>query len=338
MQTKPVNVFIFMHGMRTEKGPTKPNDINETYQDMWQKLCDVQPGLAEIFHKFGDKNYIGVEWGHANTDDVQIREDKRLTQAQIEVGERVGYAKVKADTDPNNETIDFFDSLVKEFPRVPFVRSLILTAKEEVMIRGFGDAIYYCSPDGERQVRRTIYEQVLEKLAALENEADVRLHIFAHSLGVTVSHDFLFGLFAPNIEPDFLKEKQGSPEGQVRFELWRNKAKEGGLKLGTLVSSASQLPLFLMRKQFLVDHLAGGNRIDPSVLGIHNGQSGIRWLLFYDADDLLGFPTRRLYHPADQIREVQVSTGNFPPASHANYWLNADVIRETAKLVYDNAR
>jgi hypothetical protein len=366
MQNKPVNVFIFMHGMRTEKEPIRPGAIDDTYADMWQKLCKAEPGLAESFHTFKDgKSYIGVEWGHTRTDDVEIREDKQLTQAQINVGERVGYANVKADPNQNNQIISFVESLVKEFPRLPFVRSLILTTREEVMIRGFGDAIYYCSPDGERQVRRTIYEQVLEKLDGLEEETDVRLHIFAHSLGVTVSHDFLFGLFAPDEEhstkpgevqmkaaepatpatpaaksnqPDFIKEEQGTPEGQARFELWRNKVKNGELRLGTLISSASQLPLFLMRKQELVDRLARGEQLDPSVLGIYKAQPGIRWLLFYDADDLLGFPTRRLYSPAEQIREVQVSTGNFPPASHANYWLNGDVIRETAKLVYANAQ
>ncbi len=364
---EPTNIFVFIHGMRTERDPVKAEVFEETYRKFWERLCKAQPGFREQFNN----KYVGVQWGHANVgDDLKRHVDRRLTEAQRFVNSRVDYSQVKADKDPNNQLIGDFESLIVEFPRIPFARGVILATKEEVMIRGLGDAVYYCSMDGELQVRKTIYEQILNALEGLEEKTDVRLHIFAHSLGVTVSHDFLFGLFAPEEEfepkpnevdptsssveaqrpetgvkePDFLKQKQGSPEADSLYRTWRRKARAGHLKLGTLISAASQLPLFVMRKQSLVDRLSDiklpeeKRLLDPSVIGISSDEEGIKWVLFYDADDPLGFPTRRLYYPRNRLQEIQVSTGNLPPDSHAKYWENDTVIQQTARLVTANSQ
>jgi hypothetical protein len=54
-------------------------------------------------------------------------------------------------------------------------------------------------------------------------------------------------------------------------------------------------------------------------------------------DDLLGFGTRRLYNADKTIKEFQVDSGDNPGDAHSGYWKNATVIKETAKLLLENA-
>src|SRR5262249_36509513 len=137
---------------------------------------------------------------------------------------------------------------------------------------GATDVFYYCAPDGEDAVRTAVYTEVLEKLRPLQNEPEVKIHLVGHSLGVTVGFDFLFGLFAPDSYypsgfPGF-HFSSATPEIRGEFEWWRDRVKNGSLVLGSKTSTAGQLPLTVMRKQSLVDTLANGGYLDPSVIGI----------------------------------------------------------------------
>jgi hypothetical protein len=99
---------------------------------------------------------------------------------------------------------------------------------------------------------------------------------------------------------------------------------------------ASQLPLFVMRKQSLVDQLAAGQVLDPSAIGVvANGQT--QWLIVYDVDDPLGFATRELYGDHPEMRQVQVDAGDTPIRAHTAYWSNKLVIREAAQLIATRA-
>src|SRR5205807_2160268 len=105
--------------------------------------------------------------------------------------------------------------------------------------------------EGETQVREVVYSQVLQRLEQEEaNEsADTVfcIHVFGHSLGVALVHDFLFGLFnhQPGYQPGF--SLQGTDETVQLFNKWRDLA---GTKLilGAVASAASQLPILLLRK------------------------------------------------------------------------------------------
>jgi hypothetical protein len=70
------------------------------------------------------------------------------------------------------------------------VREVLNTIRESLVLPGLGDAIYYCSTDGEAAVRRAVYGKVLAKIRPYEG-ASVYLHVVGHSLGATVSFDFL---------------------------------------------------------------------------------------------------------------------------------------------------
>src|SRR5206468_2745352 len=144
---------------------------------------------------------------------------------------------------------------------------------------------------------------------------------FAHSLGVTIAHDFLFGLFNTEHAPHFVTQKQGSAKATSWFRAWRKKAQAGELKLGGFACAASQLPLMVMRKQALVTRLRNSQGIDPRDIGVL-ATGGIQWKIFYDIDDVLGFASRGLYSPNNAIMDIQVNCGGTPQDAHGGYWTN----------------
>jgi len=320
-----VNVFVLIHGMIPDREATSPFI---QYDLFWQKLLEHQAGLKDLIHK-----RIGVQWGHELPDPGRDpRDDEKLTRAQQQVHERVSIKAVRADDDPNNIVMrGIFGGDIG----IPILRRWLVQGREGIILHELGDVIYYCSKEGEAKVRAVVYEQILANLKAYLGK-QVRLHLFAHSLGVTLAHDFLYGLFAPDHQPHFIDEAQGTPRARKAFAQWRDKAQRKELALGSFNAVASQLPLFIMRKQSLVDLLFDDRLLDPAVIGIVD-HARIRWQLFYDVDDLLGFSTRRLYAPNGAIREVQVNAGILPNTAHTGYWNNQTVIRRTATLLVANA-
>lgn len=334
-----VQVFIMIHGMNPALGPSSPFQVYETF---WQDLVKANPALKEAVHR-----RIGVEWGHelskgpdpfaaAWTDAASaaetLRGDQKLTRAQEIVSGLTSYLRIQETPDSNNHVRRGWNM---DWSFVPFLRGIVMNLRTELVLRGMGDVVYYCSAEGERRVRRAVYDQILSRLEDYSAEKAVRLHLAGHSLGVTVAHDFLYGLFAPGHEPDFLKEEQGDAAALERYRKWRAKAQAGELSLGSFSASASQIPLFIFRKQSLIDLLTQGRKLDSSALGVRE-QTKIQWKFFYDVDDLLGFACRSLYEPAGAIMDYQVDTGDMPEDAHTGYWREEEVVRETAALILDN--
>jgi hypothetical protein len=335
----PVNVLVMIHGMTPDPKPRSAFDSSEDskywgYNQFWEALQKKQPRLRQLF----PSNFIGVEWGKELPNEIglasnDLPSDHQLTRAQNFINERIAYDKLVKDPDPNNITMTLFSKSGIDFPVLtPLVRQLVVGLRESIITRGLGDVLYYCSAQGECIVRRSVYKQVLEKLEPYLDAGEVRLHLIGQSLGVTITHDFLYGLFNPDKQynPGFYQ--QGEEVDVKRFERWRQKAQANQLKLGSLTSTASQLPLFSMRNQVLVNRLANEQLIDARDIGIIDSNQ-IQWQLFYDVDDLLGFGTRRLYNCGNAIREYQVDSGDNPGDAHTSYWKNAVVIEKTAELL-----
>ena len=51
---------------------------------------------------------------------------------------------------------------------------------------------------------------------------DVRLHVVGHSLGVTIAHDLLYGLFGKVSEPDYLGQAT-TTEDRDDYVHWRGR-------------------------------------------------------------------------------------------------------------------
>lgn len=324
MPTK-VNVLVFVHGMTPDVAPSDPRSPGGTYDKFWKALQAHKPELEGLF----PDGPILVEWGHQlSSTENPVREDHRLTEVERFLNEQVSYQNIKKAPGPNN-------ALTSDWG-IPGVRQLITSVREGVVSFGLTDVIYYCSGDGEIYVRAQVYNQVLVAMQPYITEPNVRIHLFGHSLGVTVIHDFLFGLLKKGHVPDFVQNYQGGAWASEEFQKWRNKAQNGELTLGGLASAASQLPLMVMRKQVMIDKLFNHVGLDPADIGVVS--TGIQWKIFYDIDDLLGFASRNLYNPNHAVMDIQVDSGDQPLGAHVGYWENEIVVRESAKLFYDYAR
>ncbi len=311
MSTQHLPVFI--HGMipRTRAGE------HPEMGDLWHALRGHMPATGLAF-----ESPLYVEWGHepALAAAADLRADQQLTRAQQVISDWVSYDRVRAQPGPNNVTISEVG--------VPGLRHEVIKIREGLLIHGLADVLYYLSPDGERAVRTHVYRTILETLEAYRDDSRIRLYFFAHSLGVTLVHDFLYGLFAPNHHPGFL-DQSNDERATALFAKWRSLAGTR-LHVGALATAASQLPLMIFRNQGLIERVHGAH-LDPAVIGIPcDGTT--HWVNFWDIDDPLGYPTRNLYHPNDTIREVQVDCGDLPNTAHTGYWTNGTVIRETAAL------
>lgn len=325
--SQPTNLLIFIHGMTSERIPPPPG---KKYEAFWKQLVSRRNDLPGKIRK-----RISVEWGNDfHQQGTGLRDDQKVTHAEQFIHDRVSYDAVRTSPGPNNALIH--DS---PWPVVgPFLRKGITSVRERVLLYGVGDVVYYVSAEGEWRVRSTVYQQILKELVDFEQDPEVRLHVVSHSLGVAVAHDFLFGLFntTPGYDPSFPEEAvKNDPDTSRRFNIWRDKAAAGTLRLGSFTSMASQLPLFVMRKQTMVEKLHAENLLDPAVIGLKPSDP-VKWQIFYDIDDILGFPTRSLYYPNGSIKEIQVDCGDEPLSAHSDYWANETVLRETAELIWGN--
>lgn len=336
-----VNILILIHGMRPETEASSPFPA---YEEFWKAMVRERSRLAEVVTK-----RIGAQWGHVMPAELtpvdfawgfrgpslaegKLREDEKLTRAEDTVKNLVAYDELKKISDPNNQLLKSLGALFS----VPIFHGIATKFREGMVLTGIGDVVYYCSEEGEKRVRAVIYEQILRGLDEFLDTSEVRLHMFSHSMGTIITHDFLFGLFARDHTPDFIKDKQGEESAWKRYERWRLKAQKGELKLGSLANAASQIPLFIMRKQSLVERFYLGERLDSSMIGIVSSDR-VQWKIFYDADDFLGFSTRRLYEPSAAIKDIEVDCGFHPQSAHTGYWSNKTVVRETADLILENA-
>jgi hypothetical protein len=321
----PVNVLVFVHGITPDEHPVAHTEL---YQTFWDAMLRARPALRAAI-----TCVAFVEWGN-RFPGAPARPDTELSDAERNASNLARFAHVKRHPGPNNV---LHPGPLGDWGTLPGMREIVLAPVRERLVQlGLADAVYYCSSDGERAVRAAIYGQVLAALRPFKTERDVRLHLIAHSLGVTVGHDLLYGLFGKQTTPDYLGQA-ASAEDREDYVFWRNQTEADGLRVGSFVTMASQLPIFVLRKQELVSRLAAGGVIDPSDIGIPR-HGATRWLVFYDVDDVLGFATRELYGNADSVRQMQVDAGDFPVGAHLGYWRNDTVIDETAALVERNAR
>ena len=316
------NILVLIHGIVPKSGIYSHLPI---YESFWGSLLARNSKIGKVIDK-----RIYVEWGHenANSDPVNLRPDERLSRAQIFVSKMTSYNELR--NNPSEQNIVF-----REFG-IPFLRTAMLFLKEKTIISGIGDAVYYCSIEGKRHVRRTVYNQILEQLDEFIDDDDVRLHIFAHSLGVTITNDFLFGLFAPQDHQSSFRH-DGLNGDSERYELWKQKALNGKFKLGSLFSAAGQLPITLMRKQNIVDTFAENKKLNPIRIGVNPDGLTTKWKIFWDIDDILGFACRQLFIETKTIMDIQVNTGDMPRNAHDKYWENHSVRDHVAATILENA-
>lgn len=344
MPTK--NLLVFIHGMMPEDYPPSAESI---YNQLWDSVKNLS---ANLEYRIDSDDIIRVEWGRY--DALIDRPDQNINKAEKFVAEKI-HNKIHSDN-PRLKNLDFVRNLLNfqiGSPLSQILQPYLHTLRQTIIYRGLGDVVYYCSEEGKLAVQVAVYGSVLKRLEYYREEPDtkIRLHIIAHSLGVTVANDFLHGLFSPAVRSceneqensdqlTLFTKKFNDPKLEPlrqkvkeRYEFWRSPENKNRLELGSIVSMASQLPLLMLRSQHIVDDLADGKKLSPEEIGISEDTDEVIWKIFYDIDDLLAFPTSPLFgdHPA--IKDCQVDSGAHPGTAHTDYWKTPKVHEEISELL-----
>lgn len=337
MTTK--NILIFVHGMMPEDLPNSPISV---YQQLWNSVKNLDNTLGQ---RVDVEDIVAVEWGHHN----RSSPDEKINRAETFIAQKID-SKIIAEN-PELKNLNLLQNIMN-WPLSPnyleITRPYLHLLRQTILLRGLGDAVYYCGEQGKIAVQVAVYTPILQRLEHYrreERDTKIRLHIIAHSLGVTIATDFLYGLFSTTAinfknEPTlFMTEARDENVEHLRKEVinryrfWRKPENAKRLELGSIVSLASQLPLLLLSKQRVVDELFVEKTLSPSDIGIPEDTNQILWKIFYDIDDILAFPTGCLYGDHRAIKDCRIDSGNSPDTAHANYWSSPAVHKEVAELL-----
>ncbi len=342
MTTK--NILIFIHGMMPEDFPASAIIV---YDQLWEPVKK----LHNLGKRVDVEDIVAVEWGHF---DPIPRPDEKINIAEKFIAEKIDN-KISADN-PHLKKLSVLQGILNFSSERPLeiFRPYFHYLRQTILLKGLGDAVYYCGEQGKIAVQLAVYAPILQRLQHYrfdEPDTKIRLHIIAHSLGVTIANDFLYGLFSPRTillenepqkcqEPSLFITKARDTnlehlrkEVIERYKFWRNPQNASRLELGSIVSLASQLPLLMLSKQFVVDELCAGKTLSPRDIGIPDNTNDEIWKIFYDLDDLLAFPTGFLYGDPPAIKDYLIDSGNTPGTAHTDYWKSPVVHKEVAELL-----
>lgn len=303
-----INLFVEVHGMNPNHNWVDHDDEFDKFRSAIQRqtgcVFDDHAAIHNLAYLVWGQEAVDPRFGGTPTpDDTYLRPGKAYTHDHVQFD----YVQTLRQT--NNHLLPW---------DLNPLNGPITYVKESIVLAGFADCAYYCSPDGESAIRRACYSKLLDQLDRYDEREDIHLHVVSHSLGVVISHDFLFGLFntAPGYKPGYTQDPKVGPAEAQRFDRWRAKAQAGTLRVGSYTSYASQLPIFFCRKQDLLLRYVNGpvRTLSAQDIGIGRWDNQVRWQLFYDRKDPLGFPTRPLYGDDPAIEEFQVDNG-LPPWS-----------------------
>lgn len=186
------------------------------------------------------------------------------------------------------------------------------------VISHFGDALAYQRvPSQGMDVYRTIHARIREHLAALREQmgGDKPIVVLAHSLGSAIVSNYIWD-----------EQKSPTPETAPTQRMET---------LAGLVTFGSNIPLFTL----CLDEVVAIRFPVPALSGPI--RAAARWLNFFDADDVLGYPLRPLsasYHDAVSA-DLQINVGSilrsWNPLSHEEYWTDNDFTGPVATLIRD---
>ncbi len=327
------NILLFVHGIMLEEHPPLGR---AQYRLLWDAIEESHPELGQ---RFEDVDRLEIEWGKFVRDTIEP--DQWINLAEEHLARILDPDEVRKNPNPNNLILPQRRSTI---PTRAW-DSMVGPLRQILLIRGLGDMFYYCGSDGQIAVQLSVFHQILEAMEAyrhLEN-LRLRLHVVAHSLGVSIANDLLHALFSPHgarlrgqgevrlprfFRTDVLKARRELTLERLAF--WRNHPER--LELGAIASLGSSLPLMILRSQRVVDLLATGNTLPVDELGIHPEGRDIVWKNFYDDLDPLSLPVRPLFGDHATVQDVQVRSGEDPWGTQA-YWGCPDVQMHVAELL-----
>lgn len=192
------------------------------------------------------------------------------------------------------------------------------------IINVLADAIAYQRVPGKQDdMYRNIHGRIHEHLGKLRTalgSQDRPLVVIAHSLGSVILSNYIWD------------EQSGKGPGQNRFERMET--------LAGMVTFGSNIPLFSLA---LDQADIKSFEFPPAGLPA-NLIPRAKWLNFFDADDVLGYPLKPLSPSYDKAvtEDREINVGNlftsWNPISHTEYWSDGDFIKPVAQLIGDIAK
>jgi hypothetical protein len=187
------------------------------------------------------------------------------------------------------------------------------------LINVLADAIAYRREPGEghdmyRDIHTRIHEH-LSRLRASLNNQDKPLIIIAHSLGSVILSDHVWD------------EQHNQGLGDNAFERTET--------LAGMVTFGSNIPLFTLG----LPEIRALEFPPPSLP--ENLKAAAKWVNFFDADDVLGYPLKPLSPSYEKTvnADIEINAGglftSWNPISHTKYWTDDDFTKPVAKLIRD---
>ena len=186
------------------------------------------------------------------------------------------------------------------------------------VISHFGDALAYQRlPSQGMDVYRAIHARIRAHLGALREVmgGDRPIVVIAHSLGSVIVSNYIW---------DEQKAPTADSSVTQRMET-----------LAGLVTFGSNIPLFTL----CLGEVVSIRFPVPAITGPLRKAS--RWLNFFDAHDVLGYPLRPLSESYRQAvsADLQINVGSalrsWNPLTHEEYWTDNDFTAPVAALIHD---
>lgn len=288
---------ILIHGINPD---LIPGDSIEALDGFLATLCQDDEHLS---CRFPPERVIPIRWGHPQQgrpdEGASFSRDEQLFVAQNRI------LQVITAVEPELTPDDY----------LPWSRAQVAIALQRtLLISGIGDVVYFTGSDGYRTIQRIVFRQLQQRIqhllcsGQLDPSDTIRLHLFAESLGVSISYEFLALLFGPRrlghalsdlLDSDMLSffqrlnhthsKSREHPTTQADGHTFVADGAPTGpaFIFGSFIAAASQLPLLLQRRQHAIEELARGDCLDPAHIGVHPSCDCPRWLLFHDPRDIL---------------------------------------------------
>jgi|SRR4051812_28171819 hypothetical protein len=205
--------------------------------------------------------------------------------------------------------------------------------ERQLMIDFVADAFAYQIADDDRHIYDAIHGVFAKTLKTLAQVAGPKapLCIIAHSLGTIITSNFIYDLQFNSPQKQLISEDVRRAMGDPPTPL------ELGETLNLLYTMGSPLPLWSLRYQRFGKPI----HVPDHHMKLHYPDLGWEWINFYDADDAIGYPLRKLNTAYGKVvsEDREVNVGNllqrWNPASHVGYWKSKDVLNPISQKLIE---
>lgn len=192
------------------------------------------------------------------------------------------------------------------------------------IVSALGDAVAYRpTGSGHRDVYFTIHDAIQRRLQSLRRELgneDKPLVVLAHSLGAHIVSNFAWDA------------RQGHFQGE-KSKQWS--AFERMETLITFITFGCNIPILTLAYEGVESIPFPPPELEPAL------RDAAKWLNFYDMDDVLAYPLKRLSPSYDGsvTEDIAINVGGplqaWNPMSHSGYWSDSDFIDRVASAIGD---